>query len=109
MYFHDRILSNVFWYSQFDTALLNILQKQNNTIQWWILSRSIINNSSMGLQSDLLKSSMYIDIDTVRKDWLPAERPRMHKVSLYLQVKKNEEPSVYEPISVSLGPYHHGK
>lgn len=58
-----------------------------------------------------LTSPLYMDDETIRRKWLPGHA-RMHKVSPQLLMNKvqyKNEPSVYNPISVSLGPYHHGK
>lgn len=46
----------------------------------------------------------------IPKNWPPARRRQMHKVSHRLRMNKtNYGRLVYDPVVVSLGPYHHGR
>lgn len=53
---------------------------------------------------------LQIDINAIYAQW-SQPHSQIHKVTPQLRIKAQEQsgPSVYDPILVSLGPYHHGK
>lgn len=57
-----------------------------------------------------LPSELLLDYNAAKNKWRPS-RPQMFKVSPQLRMKQGQQsgPSVYDPILVSLGPYHHGE